>query len=69
MIKYAKYPSELRISTKLTPENQFYKAKMNIFKKCIPSACESFYREIFVPHHETVRLERSGNDWQPIREY
>ena len=45
-----------RISTELTPENQFYKAKMKIFKKCIPSACESVYREIFVPHRETVRL-------------
>ena len=56
MIKYDKYPSELWISAKLTPENQFYQAKMNIFKKCIPSACESVYREIFVPHHETVRL-------------
>ena len=56
MIKYDKYPSELWISAKLTPENQFYQAKMNVFKKCIPSACESVYREIFVPHHETVRL-------------
>ena len=56
MIKYDKYPSELWISAKLMPENQFYQAKMNIFKKCIPSACESVYREIFVPHHETVRL-------------
>ena len=33
MIKYDKYPSELWISTKLTPENQFYKAK----KKCSKS--------------------------------
>ena len=45
-----------RISTELTPENQFYKAKMKIFKKCIPSACESVYLEIFVPHRETVRF-------------
>ena len=36
-------------------------AEMNIFKKCIPSACESVYREIFVPHHETVRL--SSKPW------
>ena len=46
---------------KLMPENQFYKAKMNIFKKCIPSACESVYCEIFVPHHETLRL--SSKPW------
>ena len=26
---------------------------MKIFKKCIPSASESVYREIFVPHRET----------------
>ena len=38
---------------------------MKIFKKCIPLACESVYREIFVPHCDTeivlktVRLERS----------
>ena len=44
-----------RISTELTPENPFYKAKMKIFKKCIPSACESVYREIFVPHRETSK--------------
>ena len=50
-----------RISTELTLENQFYKAKMKIFKKCIPSACESVYREIFVPHRETVRL--SSKPW------
>ena len=56
MIKYDKYPSELWISTKLKPANQFYKAKMNIFKKCIPSASESVYHEIFVPHYETVRM-------------
>ena len=36
-----------------TPKNRFYKAKMKIFKKCIPSASESVYREIFVPHRET----------------
>ena len=36
------------IPTELTPEKQFCKAKIKIFKKCIPSACESVYREIFV---------------------
>ena len=55
-IKYDKYALELWISTELTPENQFYKAKMNSFSKCILSACESVYREISVPHRETVRL-------------
>ena len=44
--KYDKYASELWIFTELAPENQFYKAK----EKCIPSACESVYREIFVAH-------------------
>ena len=34
---------------------------MKIFKKCIPSACESVYREIFVPHRETMRL--SSKPW------
>ena len=37
-------------------QNQFFEAKMKIFKNCIPLACESVYREIFVPHHETMRL-------------
>ena len=41
------------ISTELTPKNRFYKAKMKIFKNCIPSASESVYREIYVPHRET----------------
>ena len=41
------------ISTELTPKNRFYKAKMKISKKCIPSGSESVYREIFVPHRET----------------
>ena len=64
-IKYDKYALKLWISTELTPENHFYKAKMKIFKKCIPLACESVYREIFVPHRDTeivlktVRPERS----------
>ena len=49
-------PQNCGFLQKLMPENQFYKANMNIFKKCIPSACESVYREIFVPHHETLRL-------------
>ena len=35
--------------------------KMKIFKKCIPSACESVYREIFVPDRETMRL--SSKPW------
>ena len=30
-IKYNKYALELWISTELTPENQFYKAKLNLF--------------------------------------
>ena len=31
----------------------------------IPSACESVYREIFVPHRKTVRLpSKSGVSWQ-----
>ena len=34
---------------------------MKILKKCIPSAFESVYREIFVPHRETVRL--SSKPW------
>ena len=50
------YASELWISTLVMHENQFFEAKMKIFKKCIPSACESVYHEIFVPHRETVRL-------------
>ena len=54
-IKYDKYALELWISTELAIENQFYKTKMKIFK-CIPSACESVYREIFIPQRETVRL-------------
>lgn len=28
----------------------------NIQERCIPSACQSVYREIFVPHRETARL-------------
>ena len=48
-------------------ENKFFEAKMKIFKKCIPSACESVYREIFVLHRETMRLssrlERSALGW------
>ena len=28
----------------------------NIQGRCIPSACQSVYREIFVPHRETVKL-------------
>ena len=35
---------------------------MKIFKKCIPSACESVYREIFVPHRETMRLSSKPRD-------
>ena len=57
-----------RISTELTLENQFYKAKMKIFKKCIPSACESVYREIFVPHRETVRLSSKPRDLRGLEE-
>ena len=34
---------------------------MKILKKRIPSAFESVYREIFVPHRETVRL--SSKPW------
>ena len=33
----------------------------NIQGKCIPSACESVYREIFVPYRETLRLP--SNPW------
>ena len=57
-----------RISTELTPENQFYKAKMKIFKKCIPSASESVYREIIVPHRETVRLSSKPSDLRRLEE-
>ena len=48
MTNRSEYALELWISTELMPKNQFYQAKMKIFKKCIPLACES------VP--ETVRL-------------
>ena len=41
-LKYDKYALKLWIFT----EHKFYKAK----EKCIPSACESVYREIFVSH-------------------
>ena len=34
---------------------------MKIFKKCIPSVCESVYRETFLPHRETMRL--SSKPW------
>ena len=34
-IKYDKYALELWISTELVPENQFYKAKMKIFKESV----------------------------------
>ena len=48
MTNRSEYALELWISTELMPKNQFYQAKMKIFKKCIPLACES------VP--ENVRL-------------
>ena len=53
MTNRSEYVLELWISTELMPKNRFYKAKMKMFKKCIPLACESVYREIFVP--ETLR--------------
>ena len=34
---------------------------MKIFNKFIPLACESVYRKIFVPPHETMRL--SSKPW------
>ena len=60
MTNRSEYALELWISTELMPKNRFYKAKMKIFKKCIPLACESVYREIFVP--ETVRLSSKPCD-------
>ena len=60
MTNRSEYALELWISTELMPKNRFYKAKMKIFKKCIPLACESVYREIFVP--ETVRLSSKQCD-------
>ena len=49
------YALELWISTEFTPKNRFYKAKMkkNEMYECIPLACESVYREMFVPYRET----------------
>ena len=60
MTNRSEYALELWISTELMPKNRFYKAKMKIFKKCIPLACESVYREIFVP--ETMRLSSKQCD-------
>ena len=31
----------------------------NIQGRCIPSACQSVYCEIFVPHRETMRLPQN----------
>ena len=49
------YALGLWISTEMTPKNRFYKAKMkrNEMYECIPSACESVYREMFVPYRKT----------------
>ena len=57
MIKYDEYALERWISTELTPGNQFYEAKMeysrSVFHRLVTV---QLYREILVPHRETVRL-------------
>ena len=60
--KYDKYALQLWISTELVPEKQFYRPTIKKKGKCIPSACESVYHEIFVPRRETVRLRPQNRE-------
>ena len=55
MTNRSEYALELWIATELMPKNRFYKAKMKIVKNCIPLACESVYREIFVA--QPIRMQ------------
>ena len=71
---------ELWISSELMPENQFYEAKMNIFKMFIPSAFESLNVRFFCllvrlwdcpenseSYSKTMRLERSTSHVVPFQ--
>ena len=61
MMNRNEYALELWILQNWCLRIDFTRQKWNEMYECIPSACESVYREIFVPHRETVRL--SSKPW------